>query len=62
LNWLGKKWEEVEKELVAKAFAFTSEITYPGNKITPCGDLRVVRISRNKGKWNFILLYDRFSK
>ncbi len=62
MDWLGRKWEAVNKELAEQGVEFVSEITYPAGKAIACGDLRVVRISQAEGKLKFILLRDRFYK
>jgi len=63
LGWLGRKWNEVQNELIKMKVDFISQVTYPENKITPCGDLRVARVSqKDGGRLEFVLLHDRFSK
>ncbi|NLL51992.1 MAG: hypothetical protein GX248_04715 [Peptococcaceae bacterium] len=62
MHWLGKRWSEVQGELTDLKLDFTSQITYPDKKVIPCGDLRVARVSRKKGKLVFVLLHDKYQK
>lgn len=62
MDWLGRQWKEVSKELAEKNIEYTYEITYPTGKAVSCGDLRVARSSRTEGNLKFILLHDRFNK
>lgn len=62
MTWLGKKWEDVLKDLIEKKIAHESKITYPSGKMTVCGDLRVARVSQVEGKLKFVLLHDRFNR
>jgi len=62
LHWLGKKWNDVQRELTALNLDYTSRITYPDKKIISRGDLRVVRVNRKEGKLVFILLHDKYQK
>jgi len=62
LTWLGKKWEDVYKELTIRNIDFLCDTTYPAGKAAPCGDLRIARVSRVGGKLKFILLHDRFNR
>ena len=62
MHWLGKKWNDVQRELTALNLDYTSRITYLDKKIISCGDLRVVRVNRKEGKLVFILLHDKYQK
>jgi len=62
VDFLGKKWQEVLKELSEHKIQYTFKITYPQGKVLPCGDLRVVRVNKVKEKLKFILVHDRFNK
>lgn len=61
MHRLGRKWVEVEKELIEKKAEFNSKIVYPANKANPYGDLRVARIKRRDNSIEFILMHERFS-
>jgi len=60
MRWLGITWDTVQKELIEEKIDFTSVVTLPVNKITPCGSLRVANISHVDDKLKFTLLYDRY--
>ncbi len=60
MRWLGRKWEDVYKELAEEKILFNYEITFPTGKVASCGDLRVARVSQVEGNLKIILLHDRF--
>jgi len=62
LHWLGKKWDEVSKELLQNNIDFTYKVTFPVGKVTSTGDLRVARVSFADGRLLFILIHDKFIK
>jgi hypothetical protein len=62
LDWLGRKWNDIIKDLAENEEEFTYEIINPVGRFVSYGDLRVVRVRQVEGKLKFILLHDRFNK
>lgn len=63
MSMLGKKWCDIQLELAERNIEFTWEVTYPTGRVTPCGDLRIVRVSYSADEeLHFILVHDRFKK
>ncbi|MGI6449824.1 MAG: hypothetical protein ACOX3R_05935 [Desulfitobacteriia bacterium] len=62
MNWLGRKWQDILKELTGQNIEYTYEITYPQGKAVSCGDLRIARVNKVEERIKFILLHDRFSE
>lgn len=62
MHWLGKKWDEVAKELLQNNIDFIYKVTFPAGKVTSTGDLRVARVGFADGRLLFILLHDKFIK
>ena len=62
MRWLGKKWDDVYKELLQNDIDFSYKVTFPAGKVTAAGDLRVARVNFADGRLLFVLIHDKFIK
>ncbi|ADY56553.1 hypothetical protein Sgly_2264 [Syntrophobotulus glycolicus DSM 8271] len=60
LKWLGKKWDDIQAEIAQTGGEIGTDIIFPPGKEAHIGDLRIIRIKKEKEKLNFTLTRDKF--